>query len=653
MPDHKSHGRTLYLENRAPAEALALLQAALTAAGWFPGPAEVVATDEALGRVTAEPVFAKLSSPHFHAAAMDGVAVVARDTFGASETSPLRLRLDDQALVLDTGDPLPPGTDSVIPAEDYQEMPDGTIEIIAAATPWQNVRPIGEDLVVTEMIVPGGHRLRPIDLGGLLAGGVTRVAVRRQPRVASLPTGTELVQPSPQPGPGQILEFNSRVIAGLVSEWGGLPTRLPPEPDDYGRLRAAVVRALPDHDMLLIGAGSSAGREDYTARLISELGQVLVHGVAIKPGKPVVLGVVGGKPVLGLPGFPVSCYVTCQLFLRPLLLRYLGLPEPETPVLKARLARQVASPLGLEEFIRVKVGHVGDRFVATPMARGAGVISSLVRADGIVRVPPSREGLTEGKEVDVELLRSRRDIEQTLVVTGSHDITLDLISDRLNALRPGTSLASAHAGSLGGIMAIRRGEAHLAGVHLLDEATGEYNISYVHRYLAGRTALLIHLARRQQGFMVLPGNPKSIQGFGDLARPDVRLVNRQRGAGTRILLDYHLRLAGRRPDQVAGYDREEFTHTAVAAAVQGGLADVGLGILAAAKALDLDFVPVAREDYQLLLLPETLELEAVQALLQVIRDPAFQRQIEALGGYDTAGAGTIIEVKPEETHHDR
>lgn len=648
MPHESQSGRTLYLENRTPDEALSLLLEALAVARWFPGRVEHIPTDEALGRVTAQAVFAQLSSPHFHAAAMDGVAVAARHTFGASETSPLRLRLDEQALVVDTGDPLPPGTDAVIPAEDYQEMPDGTIEILAAAAPWQNVRPIGEDLVVTEMIVPGGHRLRPVDLGGLLAGGVTEVPVRRRPRVAILPTGTELVEPSAQPEPGQLLEFNSRVIAGLVTEWGGAPTRLTPEPDDYGRLRDAVMRALPDHDLLLLNAGSSAGREDYTARLIGELGQVLVHGVAVKPGKPVVLGVVDGKPVLGLPGFPVSCYIACQLFLRPALMRYQGLPEPEAPVLKARLARQVASPLGLEEFIRVKVGRVGDRLIATPMARGAGVISSLVRADGIVRVPASREGYPEGQEVEVELLRTRRDIEQTLVVTGSHDITLDLISDRLGALRPGLSLASAHVGSLGGILAIRRGEAHLAGVHLLDEASGEYNVPYVRRYLPGRRALLIHLARRQQGFMVPPGNPKGIRDFSDLARPDVRLVNRQRGAGTRILLDYHLRSAGIQPSQVAGYEREEFTHTAVAAAVRGGVADVGLGILAAARALGLDFVPVATEDYQLLLLPETLELEAVQLLLQVIRDPGFQQDIKALGGYDTGGAGTITEVRPAE-----
>ena len=645
MADATGHGRTLYLENRDPQEALSLLLEALAPNRWFPGPTETVATDEALGRVTAEPVFAAISSPHFHAAAMDGVAVAAAATFGASETSPLRLRLEDQAIVVDTGDPLPPGTDAVIMAEDYQERPDGTIEITAAATPWQHVRPIGEDLVVTEMIVPGGHQLRPVDLGGLLAGGVTGVPVRRRPRVAILPTGTELVQPSRHAEPGQVLEFNSRVIAGLVTEWGGLARPLTPEPDDYTRLRTALKQALPEHDIIVLNAGSSAGREDFTARLIGELGRVLVHGVAIKPGKPLVLGVVEGKPVVGLPGFPVSCYVTCQLFLKPLLLRFLGLPDPETTVLPARLARQVASPLGLEEFLRVKVGRVGEGFVATPIARGAGVISSLVRADGIVRIPPAREGLAEGAEVEVELLRSRREIEGTLVVTGSHDITLDLLSDRLHRARPGLSLASAHVGSLGGILAIRRGEAHLAGVHLMDEATGEYNVSYVQRYLPGQDAVLIHLARRQQGFMVSKGNPKGIRGFADLARPDIRLVNRQRGAGTRLLLDYHLRQAGIAPEMAAGYDREEFTHTAVAAAVKGSVADVGLGILAAARALDLDFIPVATEDYQLLLLPQTLESEAVQTLLQVIRDPGFQQDMESLGGYDAAGAGKLIEVK--------
>lgn len=632
--------RKIYLQSIPPAEALERLYAALDAAGWAPR-TEVVPVDEALGRVTAAPVPARISAPHYNASAMDGVAVVAAETFGASETEPVRLR-PDQAVWVDTGDPLPPGKDAVIMVEEINRLPDG-IEIYAAASPWQHIRPIGEDLVATELVVAAGTELRPPEIGALLAAGVLEVPVHARPRVTFIPTGTELVQPKPDPAPGEIIEFNSRVVLGMVAEWGGLPHRHEIVRDDCDRLKRAIRQAVAQSDIVVINAGSSAGSEDFTVHVLAELGQVVAHGVAIKPGKPVMLAVVEGKPVLGLPGYPVSTWLTADLFLKPLVYRFRGLRAPARPRVTARLARRLASPMGVDDYVRVKLGRVGDRLVATPMSRGAGVISSLVRADGLLVIPATLEGIEEGAEVRVELLRPLDEVESAVVATGSHDLVLDLLASWLRRQGPHT-LSSAHVGSLGGITALRRGEAHLAGVHLLDEATGEYNIPYVRRYL-GRPARLVLFCRRDQGFLVPPGNPQGITGFADLARPEVRFVNRQRGAGTRLLLDYELKRAGIAPDQVNGYRREEFTHLGVAAAVKSGSAGCGLGILAAARALGLDFVPVTREEYELCIPVEHWEHPGVQAILALLHDAGFRRQVEALGGYDMSEAGRVREVE--------
>lgn len=634
--------RKIYLESVPPEEALQRFLQALAAAGWGPV-AEEVPVEAALGRVVAQGVPARLSVPHYNAAAMDGVAVRAADTYGASETAPVRLQEGTQARWVDTGDPLPPGTDAVIMVEDINRLPGGQIEIYQAAAPWQHVRPIGEDLVATELVVPAGTELRPPELGALLAAGVLTVPVWRRPVVTFIPTGDELVQPRPDPGEGEILEFNSRVVLGMVQEWGGVPVRHGIVPDDPGALRQAVAQAVAASDIVVVNAGSSAGSEDFTVHVLAELGQVVVHGVAIRPGKPVMLAVVGGKPVLGLPGYPVSTWLTADLFLKPLVYRFQGKVVPTRPRVTARLTRRLASPMGVADYVRVKVGQVGGQVVATPISRGAGVISSLVRADGLLVIPPDREGVEEGEAVTVELLRPAEEVLGALMAVGSHDIVLDLLASHLR--RRGVTLSSAHAGSLGGLVALRRGEAHLAGVHLLDEATGEYNTPYVRRYV-GRPCHLVLLCRRQQGLLVAPGNPKGIRGFADLARPDVRFVNRQRGAGTRLLLDYELRRAGIDPAQVQGYRREEYTHLAVAAAVRGGSADCGLGILAAARALGCDFVPVGWEEYELCIPLDHWQHPGIQAILELVHDPVWRQEVAALGGYDVSSAGRVRRVTP-------
>ena len=637
------HGRRYYLSDVPLEEARARFRSALNAVGALAfAPAETVPLEEAIGRTTAGPVVAKVSSPHYDSAAMDGVAVRAVDTVGAAETSPVRLHVGEQAQWVDTGEPLPAGFDSVIMVEVVHEVDESTIEIQAPVAPYQHVRPLGEDMVATELVLPENHRLRPVDLAACAAAGLGEVAVRRKPRVTVIPTGTELVPPGAEPLPGQIIDSNTLMLAAMIDEWGAEARRRRPVPDDYDKLRSAITGAIRDSDVVVVNAGSSAGSEDYTAQLVEELGELLVHGTAIRPGHPVVLGHVDRTPVLGIPGYPVSAAITCEIFVKPLIESMLGVAAPPRPEATATITRKVASPMGEDEFLRVGLGRVGGRLVATPIQRGAGVITSLVRADALVVVPRFSEGLSPGDQVRAELLRPLEDIERTIVAIGSHDLTLDLLSSGLRRRHPDVWLSSTNVGSLGGLLSLSRGEAHLAGCHLLDEETGEYNVSFVRRYLKGHRIVLVNLVNRLQGLIVARGNPRGIDSLGDLARDDITFINRQRGSGTRMLLDYRLKQMGISPEVIRGYEREDYTHLSVAAAVASGRVDVGLGILSAARAMGLDFVPLLQEQYDLVIPREVYESDRLRPLLSLVRDADFHREVQALGGYDTASTGQVV-----------
>ncbi len=601
---------------------------------------EELPPQDSLGRITAEPVFAGISSPHYHCSAMDGAAVIAEDTFGASAATPIQLD-KGQFCIIDTGDPIPPEFNAVIMIENVKEVDENTIEIIAAASPWQYIRMAGEDIVATELILTRGHKIRPIDVAAMLSGGVEFVIVKKKPLVAIIPTGDELVNPGDKPGHGNIIDSNSYMLEAIVSEWGGEPRRTPIVEDDYEKIKTAIRQAAAENDVVLTSAGSSAGREDFIPPAIDELGELLVHGVSISPGKPTALGVVDGTPILGLPGYPVSMAMAAESFLKPLLCKMLNIPTPKPDKVSASVVRKVASKLGSEEFIRVKLSYTEDRIVATPLARGASVLNSLVRADGIMRIPSNLEGLIPDEVVDVELMKPLEDIKNSVVIIGSHDITLDILADEIKKTHPEMNLSSAHVGSLGGLMALKRHEAHIAGTHLLDEETGEYNISYIKRLLPDRKIALINLVHRQQGLMVAPGNPKSIEGLADLGERNIAFCNRQRGSGTRILLDYRLRQLDIDPENITGYTREVYTHMAVASAVATEIADAGLGISAAAKALGLDFVPIVEERYDLAIPEEFLSIPSINILLEIIKSNAFRERVEALGGYDTRDMGKV------------
>lgn len=607
---------------------------------------ESIPTKEALNRVTAAPVFAKISSPYFHSSAMDGYAVRAKDTFTATERQPVKLKIGSQAHWIETGDPLPEDFDAVIPIEDVT-IKEGFIEIYSSVAPYNDVRPIGEDIVATELIIPENHRVRPVDMGAMLASGILEIKVRKKPVIGIIPTGSELVEPEVlnqrKLNPPELIEYNSTVLSGLIYELGAEPKKYSITKDSEESIKTVILKALEECDLVLINAGSGYGTEDFTYKVINEMGEVLINGVSIKPGKPFIAGFIKEKPILGIPGYPVSALICFELFVKPLINLYLGVSTGDENTLTAKLSRQISSNIGVDEFVRVKVGRVGEKYIATPMGRGAGLLMSVVRADGYIVIPKGSEGFSQGTELVVHLWRKRKEIDNTVVCIGSHDNTIDVLYNFLRKRYPEVTLSSAHVGSMGGLIAIKKGEAHMAGTHLLDEATGEYNLPFIERLLPEKKVVLINLVYRIQGLIVKKGNPKNIKGFEDLIRKDIVFINRQPGSGTRLLLDKNLKQLGIEPSLIKGYDKDEYTHMGVASAVLTGRADVGLGILSAAKALDLDFIPVAEERYDLLIPQDFIEIPIIQAVLSVIMgDEDFKRSVLNLGGYDVRDMGKII-----------
>ena len=609
---------------------------------------ETIPVAQSVHRVTADPIFARVSSPPFHCAAMDGIAVKAENTFGATEESPKSLCVNKEAFFVNTGNRIPQGTDSVIMIEDVHRLDSERVEIREAAHPWQHVRSVGEDILTTEMVFPQNHRIMPYDLGALLACGHQDVKVWKKPRVLIIPTGSELIDPE-QTDLNQlqdisgIIESNSYVLSALILEDGGIPIRHPIVKDDSLKIREALLSIDQEADLILIIAGSSAGSEDFTRSIIEESGEVLIHGISMMPGKPTLIGQFRNRPIIGIPGYPVSAIMAYEELVRPILFQSLHGMEPKKPRTKAIPTRNIPSKLGTEEFLRVKIGKVGETLFTTPLPRGSGMVTSLTQADGIIRIPALSEGLNENEVTEVELLKPLDEIANTVVMVGSHDLTLDLLANLLRRYYPPVFLSSHSVGSLGGILAIKNGTCHMAGSHLLDPETGEYNVSYIHTYLNGMEVKVIHLVFREQGLIIQRGNPRKIKGLEDLLRKEVSFINRQKGSGTRILLDHTLKNLSLDSNQIRGYEKEEFTHMAVASTVASGVADAGLGILSAAKAMNLDFIPIAKERYDVIIPSIYFIEEKVQKVIETIRSDEFKKMVLQMGGYDVSRTGEEIE----------
>jgi putative molybdopterin biosynthesis protein len=639
--------RTIYLKKKTLAEAKEIVLSKLV--NLMHLETEVIPVVQALGRVTSEPIFARKSSPPFHCAAMDGIAVRVENTYGATEENPKALRMGQEAFFVNTGNPIPRGMDAVIMIEDVHFIDTERVEIREAAYPWQHVRAIGEDMIATEMVFSENHKITPYDVGALLASGNKEVKVWKNPRVFILPTGSELLEPEqmdfnrPDAFPG-IIESNSYVLTGLVIEDGGIPIRHPIVKDDHVKIKETLLAHHEGVDLILMIAGSSAGSEDYTRSIIEASGEVFVHGISIMPGKPTLIGRFKDRPLIGIPGYPVSAIIAYEELVRPLLYHALHLMEHERPKIKAFPTKKIPSKLGTEEFLRVKVGKVGEKFLATPLPRGSGVITSLTRAEGIIQIPALSEGLNEHEETEIKLLKPLEEIVNTVVMVGSHDLSLDLLASLLGRFHPPIFFSPHPVGSLGGILAIKDGICHMAGAHLLDPETGEYNLPYIRIYLNGIDVHVIHLVQREQGLIVQQGNPKKVKGLKDLLRDEMTFINRQKGSGTRILLDHHLKTLALDPNQIRGYEKEEYTHMAVASMIASGMVDTGLGILAAAKAMGLDFIPITKERYDLIIPSIYFDDEKIQRVIEAIRSKDFKEMVSQKGGYDVSRTGEELQI---------
>lgn len=631
-----------YLNNIELEEAIKVYGSKIIELGFLLGEEEILVKDS-LHRITSQAVYAKISSPHYNACAMDGIAVCASKTFGATETTPAVLSEGTDFIRVDTGDPLPAGFDAVVMIEDVIQNSDGTILLYNAAAPWQYVRQIGEDLCAHEMILPSNTRIEPAAIGAILAGGIEKVRVRKKPLVGLIPTGDEIVSPTDNPKEGEIIEFNSSIFSAMLESWGAVSKVYRIVPDRFELIQAALTEAASECDIVILNAGSSAGREDYSEKAISTSGEVFIHGIAIRPGKPAILGIVNSRPVIGVPGYPVSGIIVMDKLVKPVLEMMSGIEFESSDKVKAALSRKIVSSLKYKEFIRVKLGKIDGKYVATPLNRGAGVVTSFVKADGILELPMNLEGLEAGSEIEVNLLKTENEIQNTLLITGSHDPLIDTVSDIMRRRYPNFFISSAHVGSLGGIMAVKRNETHIAGMHLLEEETGEYNDSYIRKYLGDGNTLVIKCVKRLQGLMVPPGNPKAVYSLRDIASSgfdnNIRYVNRQKGSGTRILLDYLLKKEKISSTSIYGYDREEFTHLSVAALIASGSADVGMGIYSAAKIYGLEFIPVCEEQYDFILPIQYGELEHVKYFIEILKSEEFKSTLNEMGGYVLENTG--------------
>lgn len=599
---------------------------------------EKISVLDSIGRVTSKAVYANYCSPTYAASAMDGIFIFSEKIKEATEITPVYLKEDDFKYV-NTGNPLDLSSgDCVVMIEELIKLENGTFKIIKNAKPWQHVRPVGEDIVAGEMLIKSNHKISPQDLGALITGGIKEIEVYKKPNIAIVPTGDEVIDIFKEEFKEKsVIDCNSYVFSAQIREWGGVPYIQERLKDDYNEMKKKLDELSKKFDVVIINAGSSAGSKDYTKSVIQEIGEVIIHGVAIKPGKPTILGKINEKPVIGIPGYPVSAYLAMDIFVRPLLERVTNISN-EKKFIEGKLGKSIVSSLKHKELVRVTIHRSMDDYIVMPLARGAGITTSLSKADGILAIPRSVEGISVGERVKVELLKPLKEIEDNLVSVGSHDIVMDLIGDSIK-------LCSTHVGSFGGILAIKQRNADIAPIHMLDEQNGEYNISFIQKYFPTEDMTLIKGVERIQGLIVQKGNPLNIKDIKDMFEKDIRFVNRQRGSGTRILLDYWLKTEKLDCINLKGYDYEVATHLDVAMAVKNGTAEAGLGIMEAAKIADLDFIPLAKEEYDFLINPEVKDSEKISEFIKFLKSDFLRERIENLTGYGLNRPGEIVEIK--------
>ncbi|SDL95096.1 molybdopterin biosynthesis protein [Halarsenatibacter silvermanii] len=629
-------GRKIYLNKKSLKEAIDIFKQYLSGKKLK---TEIISTCSAVGRITAEEHVANRSAPHFYASAMDGFAVKSQETEEANERNPVKLKISRDALEVNTGSPIPEDFDAVIKIENVEFVEDEFIKIYESVSPWNNLRSIGESILKGEQVVTSHTRLNAAQTGALLEAGITEVEVFQKPFLKILPTGDEIVPPEKEPEIGEIVEFNSQMISSRAEEVGAQVEIADICPDDPELLRDELKKAAAGTDMVATIAGSSAGSRDHMVEVLAEMGEVKIHGVDIMPGKPLLLGDVDGTPIIGLPGYPLSCLLDVNLFLEPALKQLQGEISYSEKTEKAVLKRKVSSSPGRDEFLRVNLKLEGDDYAAVPRRRGASSMKSLTQADGYLKISAEKEGLTAGDIGEVRLLKDRKKLEDGLVLVGSNDPALEKLKNYLAGREQGIDLKLQSRGSQAGIHSLLRGEADLAAAHLIDSDSGRYNIPYLEQ-VSDKELLLITLALREQGFIFRKDSDLSgIDNIEDLAKTDLRFINRQRGAGTRVLLDYKLDQKGISGQNIESYTREEYTHAAVAQAVSVEKADITLGIRAAAEAFDLEFKPVLQERFELIYPASSENDWRFEMLIEAVKSEEFNSILQGMKGYNSEKTG--------------
>ena len=601
---------------------------------------------EALGLILTEDVVSLRNVPHYAASAMDGYALMSALTSGAAPATPVVLSRENFAWV-NTGMPVGEA-DSVVMVEDTSEdAGPGAIKIFKSLVQGENVRAVGEDVMRGALLACRGEKVTPALASLFLCAGISGVPVITKPRTIFIPTGNEIISPERWLGdeqiePGLVAESNSTYASAMFSNWGYELTVSPILPDDPKVIADAIRRASLDYDVILLSAGSAKGRRDHSAEIFRDLGRILFRHVRMKPGRPAMAAEINERPAICVPGFPMSCAVTLWSLVYPLLKvmsgervdtngnEYVAEAMGSIGDLYAGLTTNHSSPSGIGEWMRVKCALVDGKKLCWPMPSGASVLRALAESDGISMIPEESLEIPKGSGITIMLTR-HVDFAKRLLFQGSDDPAFGLLVSFV-ACR-GAELVIRAVGSMGGLAALGRGEAHLAASHLLDASTGEYNTSFIEQFARGREWRRMLIFNREQGIMTAPGNPKNIRSFEDLASGGVMFENRQPGAGTRVLLDYMLGDKKIAPSSLPGYDRISITHLEAANKVASGVADATLGIKAAADAIGLHFIPVAHEPYELVFSEEFYGHPAAEYFLNAIKSAEWRDAVRNMGGY--------------------
>ncbi|MBM7624535.1 molybdopterin biosynthesis protein [Sporohalobacter salinus] len=632
--------RNIYLDKLPLAEAKDIILTNLTAN--YTEVTERVEVEETLGRITARAIYAKNSSPHYYAAAMDGIAVDVADTFGAGKRSPKKLIIGEDAFFVDTGDAISKDCNGVIMIEDINQLDENIVEITTSAAPGQHIRSIGEDILASQLLVPANTKLDSVDIGGLLAGGITEIEVKKEPEVAILPTGTELVEPGNSLKPGEIVEYNSRVISSQIKQWGAIPVKADKVKDDYDLIKEQVNQLSQQYDLVLIIAGSSAGAEDYTSQVIKDLGELLFHGVAIKPGKPLMAGIVNEKLVIGVPGYPVSAYLDNRLFVKPVIERLLGSTCSQPDIVKAELTYDLVSKLGEEEFVRVNIVRIEGKLKAIPLQRGAGVINSVMESDGFVRISNLSQGINRGEQVEVEL-RKNIDYNRNLLIVGEKDLVYEILSNQLKLSRVNLNLKFKNFDSNTALETLEQRIANLALIRTVGTPQ-QIDRSWLQERL-DQQVVVVKLAVSDIGLVIQSNSSLAINGIRDLNQEGISFVNLQQGTASRCLLDNKLKTAGIDSKEVVGYNQEESTARSAANLVKEGIVDVGLASREVAELFDLDFISLGKVTSSLIIPESQWEDEKIKNLLGVINSSKFKSELRKIAGYNIEECEEIIEKK--------